>query len=376
MKKTKMKMEKYEEYQKEPKKYVAFLNELMLEKNATDMYLTYNEPPTLRIMEEVHRQTDLPKLDDTMLNKIALALMSKTGLDYFEKYWALDLWVWYKERRYRVNISRQRGHVMIVSRLLRNTIPTLGALWLPPIFKQLAYRENGIVFLAWPTWSWKSTTLAAVIEEINMHKKKHILTIEDPIEYIFEPKESIIDQKELGKDVSSFTDAMKYALRQRPDVILFWEIRDLESIRNAILLSETWHLVLTTVHARSSEQALNKIIGSFPSEEQSHIRTQLSENMAAIVVQKLLKRQDKPGLVLWQEILINTTAVTNIIRENKLNQLKSVMYTNRVSWWMQLMEESLISLFEEKKISLEQALEAANDPAYIKRELINKGYLR
>ncbi len=370
-----MEMEQYEVYQKEPKQYVAYLNELMLEKNATDMYLTYNEPPTLRIMEEIHRQ-DLPKLDDTMLNKIALAMMNKTGLDYFEKYWALDLWVWFKWRRYRVNISRQRGHVMIVSRLLRNTIPTLNALALPPIFKQLAHRENGIVFLAWPTWSWKSTTLAAVIEEINTTKKKHILTIEDPIEYIFEPKESIIDQKELGKDVSSFSDAMKYALRQRPDVILFWEIRDLESIRNAILLSETWHLVLTTVHARSAEQALNKIIWSFPSEEQSHIRTQLSENMAAIVVQKLLKRIDKPGLVLWQEILINTTAVTNIIRENKLNQLKSVMYTNRVSGWMQLMEESLLTLFETKKISLEQALEAANDPSYIKRELINKWYLK
>ena len=359
-------MEKYDEYVKDPKKYVAFLNELMLEKNATDMYLTYNEPPTLRIMEEVNRQTDLPKLDDTMLNKIALALMNKTGLDYFEKHGSLDLWVWYKERRYRVNISRQRGHIMIVSRLLRNTIPTLEALNLPPIFKQLAYRENGIVFLAWPTGSGKSTTLAAVIEEINMNKKKHILTIEDPIEY----------QKELGKDVSSFSNAMKYALRQRPDVILFWEIRDLEGIRNAILLSETGHLVLTTVHARSSEQALNKIIGSFPSEEQSHIRTQLAENMAAIVVQKLLKRIDKPGLVLGQEVLLNTTAVTNIIRENKLNQLKSIMYTNRVSWGMQVMEESLIQLFEEKKISLEQALEAANDPAYIKRELINKGYLR
>ena len=188
-------MEKYDEYLKDPKKYVAFLNELMLEKNATDMYLTFNEPPTLRIMEEVNRQKDLPKLDDTMLNKIALTLMNKTGLDYFEKHGSLDLWVGYKERRYRVNISRQRGHIMIVSRLLRNTIPTLEALNLPPIFKQLAYRENGIVFLAWPTGSWKSTTLAAVIEEINMNKKKHILTIEDPIEYIFEPKESIIDQK-------------------------------------------------------------------------------------------------------------------------------------------------------------------------------------
>ncbi len=168
---------------------------------------------------------------------------------------------------------------------------------------------------------------------------------------------------------------MKYALRQRPDVILFGEIRDLEGIRQAILLSETGHLVLTTVHARSAEQALNKIIGSFTSDEQNHIRTQLAENMSAIVVQKLLKRVDKPGLTLAQEVLLNTTAVGNVLRENKLNQLKSVMYTNRVSG-MQLMEESLLALLEKGMISIDQALEAANNPDYIKRELINRGLLR
>ena len=213
-----------------------------------------------------------------------------------------------------------------------------------------------------------------MIEEINQHKKKHILTIEDPIEYVFDPKESIIDQKELWKDVSSFSNAMKYALRQRPDVILFGEIRDLEGIRQAILLSETGHLVLTTVHARSAEQALNKIIGSFTSDEQNHIRTQLAENMSAIVVQKLLKRVDKPWLTLAQEVLLNTTAVANVIRENKLNQLKSVMYTNRVSG-MQLMEESLLILIEKGMIGIDQALEAANNLDYIKRELINRGLL-
>ena len=263
---------------------------------------------------------------------------------------------------------------MIVSRLLRKEIPDLKSLNLPPIFKELAYRENGIIFLAGPTGSGKSTTLAAMIEEINQHKKKHILTIEDPIEYVFDPKESIIDQKELWKDVSSFSNAMKYALRQRPDVILFGEIRDLEGIRQAILLSETGHLVLTTVHARSAEQALNKIIGSFTSDEQNHIRTQLAENMSAIVVQKLLKRVDKPWLTLAQEVLLNTTAVANVIRENKLNQLKSVMYTNRVSG-MQLMEESLLILIEKGMIGIDQALEAANNPDYIKRELINRGLL-
>lgn len=164
---------------------------------------------------------------------------------------------------------------------------------------------------------------------------------------------------------------MKYALRQRPDVILFGEIRDLDGIRNAILLSETGHLVLTTVHSRSAEQALNKIIGSFVSDEQNHIRTQLAENMSAIIVQKLLKRVDKPGIALAQEILLNTTAVSNLIRENKLNQLKGTMYTNR-SGGMQVMEDSLLTLLEEGTISLEQALQAANNQEYLKRELVSR----
>lgn len=261
---------------------------------------------------------------------------------------------------------------MIVSRLLRKEIPQLDSLCLPPIFRELCYRDNGIVFLAGSTGSGKSTTLAAMIEEINMNQKKHILTIEDPIEYIFDPKESIVDQKELGKDVSSFSSAMKYALRQRPDVILFGEIRDLDGIRNAILLSETGHLVLTTVHARSAEQALNKIIGSFTADEQNQIRVQLAENISAIVVQKLLKRQDKPGLALAQEVLLNTTAVANVIRENKLNQLKSIMYTNRTAG-MQIMEENLLHLFTQGIITLEQALQSANNPEYIKREVVNRG---
>lgn len=355
----------------DPVQYIEFLNALMIEKNASDMYLTHGEPPALRILEEVERQHDLEKMTDESLNAIALTLLNKSGLEFFEKHGSIDLGVGYQDRRYRINISRQRGHIMIVARLLRRDVPQLSSLNLPAIFKELCFRDNGIVFLAGSTGSGKSTTLAAMVEEINMTQKKHILTIEDPIEYIFEPKKSIIDQKELGKDVCSFSSAMKYALRQRPDVILFGEIRDLDGIRNAILLSETGHLVLTTVHARSAEQVLNKIIGSFSADEQNQIRIQLAENISAIVVQKLLKRQDKPGLALAQEVLLNTTAVSNIIRENKLNQLKSIMYTSRPSG-MQIMEESLLTLFSRGMISLEQALQSANNPEYIKRELLNR----
>ena len=345
-----------------PTAYLEYLNTLMIQKNASDMYLTYGEPPVLRILEEVHRETDLEPLDDELLNQLALTLMNTTGLDFFEKHGSIDLGIGYQDRRYRVNISRQRGHIMIVARLLRKKVPTLESLCLPGIFKELSHRTNGIIFLAGATGSGKSTTLAAMVEEINQTEKKHILTIEDPIEYIFEAKESVVDQKELGKDVSSFSSAMKYALRQRPDVILFGEIRDLDGIRNAILLS---------VHARSAEQVLNKIVGSFNSSEQNQIRVQLAENLWAIVVQKLLKRQDQAGLALAQEVLLNTTAVANLIRDNKLNQLKSTMYTNRM-WGMQIMEESLLSLVEKGMITVHQAIQAANNPEYVQRELITR----
>ncbi len=354
-----------------PSNYMLYLGQLMINKNSSDIYFTYGEEPALRIYGEIYRVTTAPKLQDSTLEAMSSVLMSKEDEAFYDRELSCDIGYSIHGRRFRINISRQRWHKMIVARLLEEKVPTIDSLWLPQILKSLTKKTSWIIFLAWPTWSWKSTTLAAMIEEINMTRSSHIITVEDPIEYVFEPKRAIFEQKQLGKDVTSFASAMKYAMRQRPDVILFWETRDPESLRYAVMLAETWHLVLTTIHSRSAEQTVNKIISMFPVDEQPTIKNQLWENMAAIIIQKLLKTSDGKWMIPAHEVLLNNSAVENTIRENKLNQLKNVMYTYR-SAWMLLLEDDLVRLVMEWKISVEQALFYANDRDALKRELEQK----
>jgi twitching motility protein PilT len=345
----------------------------MVEYGSSDIYLTYGEEPVLRIFGEARRIVGLPKLDDPMLNIFADYMMNEEDKANYKKNLSADLGMSMHGRRYRVNISRQRDHIMIVARLLEEKVPTIDERKLPEILKTLTQKTNGLIFVAGPTGCGKSTTLAAMIEEINMNKQKHIITIEDPIEYVFDPKKSIFEQKQLGKDIISFASAMKYTLRQRPDVILFGEARDPESLRNAIVLAETGHLVLTTTHSRSAEQTINKIISMFPADEQSQIRNQISENMTAIIIQKLLRKKDGKGMIPAFEILLNNTAVENTIRENKLNQIKNVMYTNR-NMGMQILEDHLVKLVQSGDISIESAMSNANDHSQVQRELQALGY--
>ena len=354
-----------------PSNYMVYLWQLMISKKSSDIYFTYWEEPALRIYGEIYRVTSAPKLQDSTLEAMSTVLMSKEDEEFYERELSCDIGYSMHGRRFRITLSRQRSHKMIVARLLEEKVPTIDSLWLPQILKSLTKKTSWIVFLAWPTWSWKSTTLAAMIEEINMTRSSHIITIEDPIEYIFEPKKAIFEQKQLGKDVTSFASAMKYAMRQRPDVILFWETRDPESLRYAVMLAETWHLVLTTIHSRSAEQTVNKIISMFPVDEQPTIKNQISENMAAIVIQKLIKTSDGKWMIPAHEVLLNNAAVENTIRENKLNQLKNVMYTYR-SAGMLLLEDDLVRLVMEGKISVDMAMFYANDRDALKRELETK----
>ena len=354
-----------------PQNYMLYLGQLMIKKKSSDIYFTYGEEPALRIYGEIYRVTTAPKLQDSTLEAMASILMSREDEVFYEKELSCDIGYSIYWRRYRINISRQRWHKMIVARLLEEKVPTIDELWLPQILKVLTKKTSWVIFLAWPTGSWKSTTLAAMIEEINMTRSSHIITVEDPIEYIFEPKKAIFEQKQLGKDVVTFASAMKYAMRQRPDVILFWETRDPESLRYALMLAETWHLVLTTIHSRSAEQTLNKIISMFPVDEQPTVKNQIWENMAAIVIQKLLKTADGKWMIPAHEVLLNNSAVENTIRENKLNQLKNVMYTYR-SAGMLLLEDDLVRLVMEWKITVEMAMFYANDRDALKRELEQK----
>ncbi len=356
----------------DPQNYLLYLLQLMIQNKSSDIYFTYWEEPAIRIYGEVHRVKTAPKLEDSTLEAISSILMSDEDLDLYKQNLSCDLWYSVHGRRYRINISRQRWHKMIVARLLEERIPNVHELWLPEILRTLTRKTSGIVFVAWPTGSWKSTTLAAMIQEINETRACHVITIEDPIEYIFEPQKAIFEQKQLWKDVVSFASAMKYAMRQRPDVILFWETRDTESLKNAIALAETWHLVLTTIHSRSAEQTVNKIISMVPEDEQPTIKNQISENLTAIVVQKLIKLADWKWMVPAHEILLNNKAVENTIRENKMNQLRNVMYTYRTSW-MCLLEDDLVRLVRRWKITAEMAMFNANDRAALKRELEEAG---
>ena len=352
----------------DPASFLLYLSELMIHNKSSDIYFTYWEEPAIRVNGEVYRVLNAPKLGDPTLEAISKILMTDEDQDLYKENLSCDIWYSVHDRRYRINISRQRWHKMIVARLLEEKILTIKELGLPEILGTLTKKTSWIVFVAWPTWSWKSTTLAAMIEEINTTRSCHVITIEDPIEYVFEPKKAIFDQKQLGKDVISFAAAMKSAMRQRPDVILFGETRDPESLKNAIALAETWHLVLTTIHSRSAEQTINKIISMVPEDEQPIIKNQISENLTAVVVQKLIRMTDWKWMVPAHEILLNNKAVENIIRENKMNQLRNVMYTYRASG-MCLLEDDLLRLVKDKKITSEMALFNANDRTTLKREL-------
>ena len=358
----------------DPREYLQYLLKVHIDYAASDSYFTYGEEPALRVNDEIYRLVGLDKFSDEMLNQIASHLMDEKDKKLFNENLSVDIGYIAHERRFRINISQQSGHIMIVFRLFAEKVPTLDDLRMPPVFKNLMQKTNGIIFVAGPTGSGKSTTLAAMIEEININKQKHIITLEDPIEYLFQPKKSLIEQKQLGKDIISFASAMKYALRQRPDVILFGEARDPEWIRNAIALAETGHLVLTTIHSRSAAQTINKIISMFPADEQSQVRNQLSDTMAAIIVQKLAKKV-WGGMLPVQEILLNNTAVENIIRENKLNQLNNTIYTNR-NQGMQLLEDHIIYLASKGFIDINNSINLANDTDYLIRELAAKGLIQ
>lgn len=350
------------------KAYLSFLLNLMVVYNASDIYLTFWEVPVLRVEQEALRVDWALLMTDNVLSDFKKLFETPEDEKIFNTEKSIDLWYSLHSRRYRINISLQRWHIMIVGRLLAEKIPTIDELGLPVILKKLAHTSWGIVFLSWPTWSWKSTTLAAMIEEINQTRYKHIITIEDPIEYVFEPKKSVFEQKELWKDVTSFASAMKYAVRQRPDVILFGEIRDPDSVRYAMSLAETGHLVLTTVHSRSAEQAINRLVSMFPTDEQPQIMNHLAENMIAIIIQKLVKKKTWHGVVAVHEILLNNTPVSNTIRENKLNQIDNVIFTNK-KYWMQLLDESLVDRIVKWDISLQTAMENARDQSTIRRWL-------
>ncbi|WP_437594746.1 type IV pilus twitching motility protein PilT [Sorangium sp. So ce1000] len=333
----------------------------MVEKGASDMHITSGTPPLLRIDGTVV-PLKLPPLMPSDTRQLCYSVLSEEQVASFEQRNELDLSFGMKGlARFRANIYMQRGAVAAAFRQIPFRIMNFDELGLPPVVLDITAKPRGLVLVTGPTGSGKTTTLASIIDKINSEQRLHILTIEDPIEYLHPHKLSLVNQREIGSDTASFKDALRYALRQDPDVVLVGEMRDLETVESALTIAETGHLVFATLHTNSAISTINRIIDVFPPHQQSQVRQQLSFTLVAVMTQLLLPRANGPGRVMAMEVMIPNAAIRNLIREDKLHQIYSQMQMGQAGSGMQTMAQSLVSLYQRRMISLEEAFAAAAD---------------
>ncbi|MFN8614667.1 MAG: type IV pilus twitching motility protein PilT [Vampirovibrionales bacterium] len=337
----------------------------VIERRASDLHLSVGLPPVLRVDGSLVRMA-YPPLTREHCHRLIFSILTNDQRRDLEQDWELDCsYGLANVGRFRVNVYRERGTYAAALRTIVSTVPSFEQLGLPDILKELSHRERGLILVTGATGSGKSTTLAAFVDYINTTYSKHILTIEDPVEFVHTSKRSIIHQRELGMDTHSFAKALKSALREDPDVILVGEMRDLETIQLAISAAETGHMVLGTLHTSSASQTVDRIVDVFPAEQHAQIRTQLSNSLIAVFSQVLLPRLNpdgtKKGRVMAQEILVVNSAVANLIREAKSAQIYSSMQTG-ASVGMQTMETALKKRLDEGVIDLEDALKATSRP--------------
>jgi len=346
--------------------HIDELLELVVENEASDLHLAVGLPPILRIDGEL-KATRYEPFDAPTLQRMVYDVLTDDQIQRFETNLELDCsYQMRKISRFRVNIFRDRGNVAAAYRRIPTRIPTIRELGLPPVIEELARRPRGLLLVTGPTGSGKSTTLAAIINQINYERAEHIITIEDPIEYLHTHRKSIINQRELGEDTLSFQAALRSALREDPDVILVGEMRDLETIALAITCAETGHLVMATLHTNSAHESIDRIIDVFPPEQQEQIRVQLANNILAVLSQQLLPRAGQPGRVAAVEVMIATAAIRNLIRENKAFQIPSIIQTSG-ELGMQTMDQAIADLYKQSIISYETAMRRAQNPQELER---------
>lgn len=341
--------------------HIDDLLRIMHERRASDLHLGVGTAPVLRIDGDLSA-VNAEKLTPTRTNELIYSVLSDEQISEFEENWELDFA--YSVRglsRFRVNVHRQRGTVGAVFRAVPVDPPSLDGLGMPEILKKLSIRPRGLVLVTGPTGSGKSTTLAAMIREINVIRRRHIVTIEDPIEFLHRNEKSIIIQREVGSDTRSFTVALRHVLRQDPDVILIGEMRDLETIAAAITAAETGHLVLATLHTTSAAQTVDRIIDVFPPHQQEQVRVQLSTVLEGIICQTLLPLADGKGRTCAQEILVATSAIRNLIREGKTHQMPSVLQSSAAEG-MQTLDQALKTLVQQGKVVPQVAMAVASNP--------------
>ncbi len=342
---------------------MATLPELLkttMEMGGSDLHLTTNSPPQVRVHGELQR-LPTPELTAAVTKQLVYSVLTDLQKKRFEETLELDFSFGIRGlARFRCNVFNQRGAVAAVYRLIPETIRPFGELGLPAVLATLADRPRGLILVTGPTGSGKSTTLAAMIDKINSERHAHILTIEDPIEYIHQHKNCLVNQREVHSDTNSFTNALRAALREDPDIVLIGEMRDLETVESALRIAETGHLTFGTLHTNSAAQTINRIIDIFPANQQAQIRTQLSLVLEAIVCQALLPRADGKGRVVSLEIMIPTPAIRNLIRDDKIHQIYGSMQAGQDKLGMQTANQSLASLYMKRLITLETALSASS----------------
>ena len=358
----------------EPLKYnLQQLLRAMVEKGASDMHITAGSPPVLRIDGSVV-PLKLPPLSKHDTKALCYEMLNEDQRTKFEEQNELDLSFPLRNvSRFRANIYVQRGAVAGAFRQIPFKILTFEELGLPPVATEIANKPRGLVLVTGPTGSGKSTTLASIIDKINTEQRLHIMTIEDPIEYLHAHKLSIINQREIGADTASFKDALKYVLRQDPDVVLIGEMRNLETIEAALSIAETGHLVFATLHTNSAVSSINRIIDVFSPHQQGQVRAQLSFTLTAVMTQMLLPRASGPGRVLAMEVMVPNAAIRNLIREDKLHQIYSQMQVGQQGSGMQTMNQTLCGQLQRRMITLEDAMAHCGDTDEFKAMLEGRG---
>ncbi len=347
-------------------KLLELLN-AQIQHDASDLILKVGTPPLLRIHGDLV-PLNSPALTDVNIESGVVEILNKDQITEFRK--EMDLDFSYEipgVARYRVNMFKQKGHHGAVFRLIPSKIPTLDELVLPPIIKEMAIRPRGLIIVTGPSGCGKSTTQAATLNHCNLNKSCHIVTVEDPIEFVHKNKKAVISQREVGRDTSSFSSALKYVLRQDPDVILVGEMRDLETISLAITAAETGHLVITTLHTSDSISTIDRIIDVFPTHQQNQIRMQISLNLVGIISQVLVKQANKKGRIAAYEILVVTSPVRNLIREAKTHQLASILQTSQKQGMITL-DACLANYVRNKFITFEEALAKCLNAENFKKE--------
>lgn len=350
------------------------LLDTVVKQNCSDLHLTTGRPPTVRLNGSLRNlQTKTLESDDMVA--LMKSVTPEKGQQELQEVGSTDFgFAWGDAARFRVSVFRQRGDIAMVLRLIPNKLLTFEEIGLPPICKELIRRPRGLFIVTGPTGSGKTTSLATMIDYINMSMDRHIITTEDPIEYYHYHKKSIVNQRELGSDVPAFSEALRRALRQDPDVILVGEMRDLETIEAAIAAAETGHLVFATLHTTGASGTINRIIDAFPVDQQAQVRVQLSVALIAVLSQQLLSRSDKPGRVAAYEFLVVTPAISNLIRENKTFRIDSAIQTGK-KFGMQLLDDHLWSLYQKGLISAEEMVDKGKDAAELTQKVHRSGGL-